>query len=234
MPDGPAVFAWTWFNRIGNREMYMTCAPIVVTGGGAGNASFVEALPPVFRANIPGECTTGPSGNLIGFPDPGLYGVLYDAPAPGSSGSCPPGVAPVFEGDPPDQGRGSVAASTTTPLPGVGSSSPSQTPETASYAASPLPESSPKPATISPAPTPVTGGSDARPAPTLPSAAPTGAPSGDRPDWAAGMVPCSPAGELVCLEPGFFGICNHGWTVPQRLAADQVCVDGSVELAEPR
>ena len=28
-----ATFAFTWFNRIGNREMYMNCAPVTIVGG---------------------------------------------------------------------------------------------------------------------------------------------------------------------------------------------------------
>ena len=32
---GKYTLAWTWFNKIGNREMYMNCAPIVVSGGGS-------------------------------------------------------------------------------------------------------------------------------------------------------------------------------------------------------
>jgi hypothetical protein len=34
-PSGNALFAWTWFNKVGNREMYMNCA--MVTIGGSGN-----------------------------------------------------------------------------------------------------------------------------------------------------------------------------------------------------
>jgi len=37
VPDGVAPgeysLSWTWFNRIGNREMYQNCAPVTVTGG---------------------------------------------------------------------------------------------------------------------------------------------------------------------------------------------------------
>ena len=33
LPSGNATFAWTWFNKIGNRELYMNCAPVAITGG---------------------------------------------------------------------------------------------------------------------------------------------------------------------------------------------------------
>jgi hypothetical protein len=37
-PAGDALFAWTWFNKVGNREMYMNCAMITI-GGSGGRAS---------------------------------------------------------------------------------------------------------------------------------------------------------------------------------------------------
>ncbi|KAJ5159463.1 uncharacterized protein N7482_006467 [Penicillium canariense] len=38
-PSGEALLAWTWFNKVGNREMYMNCAMVTIGGGSssAGN-----------------------------------------------------------------------------------------------------------------------------------------------------------------------------------------------------
>ncbi|KAJ5265478.1 hypothetical protein N7524_006496 [Penicillium chrysogenum] len=43
-PSGDALFAWTWFNKVGNREMYMNCAMITI--GGSGNREAKEAPKP--------------------------------------------------------------------------------------------------------------------------------------------------------------------------------------------
>lgn len=34
-PSGEALLAWTWFNKIGNREMYMNCAMVTIGGSGS-------------------------------------------------------------------------------------------------------------------------------------------------------------------------------------------------------
>lgn len=34
--NGKVLFAWSWFNKVGVREMYMNCASITITGGGSG------------------------------------------------------------------------------------------------------------------------------------------------------------------------------------------------------
>ena len=91
---GEYTLAWTWFNKVGNREMYMNCAPIVVTGGGSSAKRETPALdsdepsynettagfellardatfPAMFVANIPAtDCTTTESTD-VQFPDPG-------------------------------------------------------------------------------------------------------------------------------------------------------------------
>ncbi|KAI2956396.1 CAZyme family AA11 [Aspergillus niger] len=67
-PHGPALLAWTWFNKIGNREMYMNCAQVTIQPpisdvgalqGEMQQASWLER-PPIFLANINGEgqCVT--------------------------------------------------------------------------------------------------------------------------------------------------------------------------------
>lgn len=89
LPAGEAVLAWTWFNRIGNREMYMNCAPITITAGSkrrdegslsARNATqLVErdiaaynSLPNMYVANTSKDCTTTVEDNKnIIFPNPG-------------------------------------------------------------------------------------------------------------------------------------------------------------------
>ena len=91
---GQYTLAWTWFNKIGNREMYMNCAPITVTGSkkarylssNATEAAFafglddstlpkrdLSSLPEMFKANIQsvsGDCHTADSADLA-FPNPG-------------------------------------------------------------------------------------------------------------------------------------------------------------------
>ncbi|KAH8923273.1 lytic polysaccharide monooxygenase [Atractiella rhizophila] len=96
VPSGNYTLAWTWFNKIGNREMYMNCAPITVTDGGDGN----EEFPEMFIANldprlVPGNvdsctscCQTIEPTNLK-FPDPGDYVDQRTSDLSDAKGSCP-------------------------------------------------------------------------------------------------------------------------------------------------
>ncbi|KAF8419347.1 hypothetical protein EV426DRAFT_538891 [Tirmania nivea] len=89
--DGPVLFAWTWFNKIGNREMYMNCASIEITGGGSG----LSPYPDIFTANIANGCTTA-DGKDVEIPNPGKDVVISPkAAAAPPQGSCgPAGPAP--------------------------------------------------------------------------------------------------------------------------------------------
>lgn len=66
---GDYTLAWTWFNHVGNREMYMNCAAITVEGSG-GSKDLLNSLPDMFTANIGGVCETLPNTDLQ-FPNPG-------------------------------------------------------------------------------------------------------------------------------------------------------------------
>ncbi|KAL9578247.1 MAG: hypothetical protein Q9212_005835 [Teloschistes hypoglaucus] len=88
---GQYTLAWTWFNQGGNREMYMNCAPVTVTGGGkkrdvedAPSHNATEeygsdeifkrdvSFPDMYRANIDPGCTTSAQyGKDLIFPHPG-------------------------------------------------------------------------------------------------------------------------------------------------------------------
>lgn len=74
IPPNNYTFAWTWFNKIGAREMYMNCAPIEIVGQG-GSSSVINGLPEIFKANVynigADTCTTD-EGVDIEFPDPGI------------------------------------------------------------------------------------------------------------------------------------------------------------------
>jgi hypothetical protein len=63
--------AWTWFNKVGNREMYMNCAPIKVSGG---SGKGFEQLPDMAVANIAGQgsCATSETFDYT-FANPGKY-----------------------------------------------------------------------------------------------------------------------------------------------------------------
>ncbi|ETI24548.1 hypothetical protein G647_03917 [Cladophialophora carrionii CBS 160.54] len=84
IPEGIApgdyTIAWTWFNHIGNREMYMNCGPMTVTAAKkkryapAPKVSKRQAsFPDIYVANIDNkQCQTPENVDLI-FPNPGAY-----------------------------------------------------------------------------------------------------------------------------------------------------------------
>ncbi|KAH8433439.1 putative extracellular protein [Aspergillus melleus] len=95
---GEALLAWSWFNKIGNREMYMNCAQVTIGGGsnremtsGLVRRDAFSSLPELFRANTggPAQCKTI-EGEEVNFPLPGpsvegsLTGKGYEC-----SGSAP-------------------------------------------------------------------------------------------------------------------------------------------------
>lgn len=232
LPNGKFSFAWTWFNKIGNREMYMSCAPMVMTGG-SDATTFVDSLPSIFVANVEGfaQCTT--DNGIINIPNPGKAGAVLDGPFDGNEGTCEKADAPNFDkalsgalgggSDDSSSGSGSGSGSGSD----SGASSSSTAASTPSSSAAGVFVSNPPATTMKTVTTSTSPSSSAVPDATSSSSSGGGYSTGDsNPSW--GQVPCSEDGALVCLEPGYFGICNHGSTVPMQLAAGTTCQGGKI------
>ncbi|KAK4148505.1 hypothetical protein C8A00DRAFT_47647 [Chaetomidium leptoderma] len=126
---GGAVFAWTWFNHLGNREMYMNCAVVDITaagggghGGSGGNVAFASR-PGLFTANIGNGCTTVDSAD-VKFPNPG--------PDVDSGGSATPPVGSCGAGASSGGGSGSGSGSGSGGNSGEGSTSTEVSPASSS------------------------------------------------------------------------------------------------------
>lgn len=116
---GDYTLAWTWFNKVGNREMYMNCAPLTVTGSG-GSKDHLSSLPDMFVANIGNGCGTESDTDLQFF-NPGKdvdkFNGATDSFAT-ATGSCPTGSG---------SGGAAPTGGNDTPAPSGGNDSPAPT-----------------------------------------------------------------------------------------------------------
>lgn len=229
MPEGEYVLAWTWFNKVGNREMYMNCASVEINGG-SGDESFLNSLPDMFVANIGEDCGTESSKD-VEFPNPGkaverLNGATnaFAAPTGGSCGAKGPSPGPV---DPPTNPEPTSAP---TPPPG-GSPVPSPVPTpsipggvfitvpTTAPTAAPEPEEPTTPEQPEEPTTPEPEQPEEPTEPEVPSEGGQGA-------MDAGS-PCSTEGTWNCVGGSSFQRCASGaWSAVMQLAAGMNCDDG--------
>lgn len=82
-----AIFSWSWFNKTGNREMYMNCAVVTISNSSPADTFF--SRPQIFTANIGNGCSTAAGKDLV-FPDPG-----QDVDDQGSDTALPEGSCAV-------------------------------------------------------------------------------------------------------------------------------------------
>jgi hypothetical protein len=254
LPNGQAVFAWTWFNKVGNREIYMNCAAITVSGGKDDTKAF-EGLPDMALANIAvgtgANCKTSESNDYT-FENPGKYvqkggsgpfvALCGGAATGGSgSGSSPGQQAPA----PAVPGGGAGNNGLYTPPAVQGGAPTSQAPASAvpsaPSASSPASSSASAPTAAPSAPSQpaaltstlhtlvtVTASSagQATAVPTNGTQAPAPAQPSSAP--AAGDSTCTTDGEILCNGEQQFGICNRGKIIWQGVAAGTKCQAGKI------
>ena len=235
LPKGKAVVAWTWFNRIGNREMYMHCATVIIGGEETSTRAF-DALPGMFKANIGGGCLVPEQVTAIDFKNPGpeVFGKgITPVPCgePSTAGSGTGGLAPPRAGNAEQKVESSVGGSITPTKTGT-SSPPKPTEVTAggedgvsttyvtftpivTVAPSAIPSSNVHLQTSLPSvPLPTTLAASAIP------------PQGT---GTATVEACTPEGQITCGENRTWYMCGSGRKqFMGSLAAGTTCTEGKI------
>ncbi|KAH7147923.1 S-adenosyl-L-methionine-dependent methyltransferase [Fusarium sp. MPI-SDFR-AT-0072] len=122
-PAGEALFAWTWFNKIGNREMYMNCAAITVKAGSGTPKTPLKKRPAMFVANVGKGCGTTEMVDLM-FPNPGPDVSLTSTNTGPPVGQCPAGPGVQYPSATPSPTKTTTTKKPTTTKPPVKSTVP--------------------------------------------------------------------------------------------------------------
>ena len=225
--SGNAILSWTWFNTIGNREMYQNCVNVDITGG-SGDGTF----PPLFVANLASVNSLKTTEEFdVLFPQPGEFVTTMSA----TNGHNYP-KATLGAGEAP----GSYTAPKATSVPAYSAPAPSVPAYSAPASSAPAYSAPTQIAsqiqsydnqkqkqtytTFATATSAVTAPSSEAPAP-----APTGySDAGSNNASSSSSTPCSEEGALICIGSDSFGICDHGAAVKQALAKGTACTNGVI------
>jgi hypothetical protein len=243
-----AIFAWTWFNNIGNREMYMNCAVVGITSAihvQSTDTDEVESAwpqrratafgnrPSIFLANINNGCSTT-EGSDVNFPDPGPdteTGNSAKAAAP--VGQCGQSGGNTGGGDSNTQPSASRSSS-------IDKSRPT-TVKTSKISSNSAPRSTPTlpggvfitsaRTTLTPTSSRVTSATTPAATSRIPSA-PGGGDNSATPGNSSGLMPvglaCSSEGQWNCIMGNSFQWCASGkWSVEMQLATGTSCTPGT-------
>jgi hypothetical protein len=228
LPEGQMTMAWTWFNRLGDREMYMNCAPIEVSGG---SGDGFDSLPDMAVANIavPGSCPNQPGVDYT-FANPGKYvtkmrtgNSVQDlcGGAPSEGGSTGGYGSSGGSGNPGGLNSGSTSGSTPDSDSGSGSGSGNSGNSGAAVPPAPPIETPEQPNATTPK-----DSEDSTPKPPSTGGSSSGGASGDV--ASSGGSPCSENGAITCKDQDHFGICSNGLLVWQSVAAGTACNNGVI------
>ncbi|KPM44057.1 hypothetical protein AK830_g2551 [Neonectria ditissima] len=224
---GDYTLAWTWFNKVGNREMYMNCAPLTVTGDG-GSDDHLDTLPDMFVANIGNGCSV-PVAKDVKFPNPGddvdrFNGATdaFEAPEGACTGDSGSGGGDATATTTPVAAPTTTAAPVTTAAPGDGTQASKSVPGGVFITVSDEPATTAAPVVSTPV---------ASEAPVATSTVPdsdsgSGSGSGSGESFTAGTA-CTDEGEWNCISGTSFQRCASGaWTEAQALSDGVSCTPG--------
>lgn len=224
---GEYTIAWSWVNKIGNREFYMNCGPATVTGAkkkryAPASKSPVKraqtSFPPMFVANLAGVsdgCTTT-EGVDIKYPDPGPSVQLGTIDVNfGDPVGCTGNEAQVSA-----QAPSESAAATATQSAGTESTQPGSF-ATGTNTAPAVPGLT-STAVVSPVPAAQTQASSVAPSAPSSTASTEGSTAG------AQSGPCTDEGEWFCSSDGAsFQRCASGaWSAAIPMAQGTTCTPG--------
>ncbi|KAF2202691.1 hypothetical protein GQ43DRAFT_501137 [Delitschia confertaspora ATCC 74209] len=220
--DGEYALAWTWFNHIGNREMYMNCAPITITNSPAKDSSAFDKLPDMAVANLAGlsTCKTREMFDYH-FENPGDY-VIRGGTGPWDAlcgGNSPPGQSSSYPG---------VPTQVPHPSPTMSSSSMSSS----SMSSSSMSSSSMSSSSMSSS-SPVVSKSSSSLFDPTPTESPKATSSpGCNVCTPITVTQCRSEGQILCNGDFQYGICNHGFVVFQPVAPGTRCHEGRIAKAK--
>ena len=251
--SGHAIMAWTWFNSVGNREMYMNCMNTELSGG---DGSEMSDFPNMFVANLASVNTCASVQSVdLSFPNPGKY-VLTKKPEGAAAATAVtfPLAKPTGAGCADDGGSGSGSGSGSSPASSaVAYSTSAPAPISSAYSAASAVAQASSTGSAS-APIVITtmatmtssqgvastarpssyGGPPSHAVPSPMASAPAyssnqGSSSNASTDGCAtSSIACASDGAVVCIGSSQFGICDHGCAVPQPLAAGTSCSAGVI------
>ncbi|KAK0639434.1 hypothetical protein B0T16DRAFT_395167 [Cercophora newfieldiana] len=241
---GQAIFAWTWFNQIGNREMYMNCAPVTIGGGSSKReikerAEAFSARPQIFQANIGNGCATLES-SAVEFPAPGPDVKDNGGPKQPPTGSCGAAAAPGGgSGGSPGGGSGGGAPTTTAAAPTIPATTveaPKPTTEAPKPTVQPPRPSNSVPPKFSTRPGGIfitvseatTLSTATKTASVAPPANTGSSPSTPSTGTGANTGPCTDEGAWNCIGGTAFQRCASGqWSAVIPMAAGTSCTPGT-------
>jgi hypothetical protein len=233
LPEGQLTMAWTWFNNIGGREMYMSCAPIKVSGG---SGDGFDSLPDMAVANLEnqGSCNTTENFDYT-FANPGKYvtKTLTESPvqdlcgggggAPSEGGSTGGYGSNGGSGSPGGVNSGNSGAA-------VPPATPIETPKQPNATTPKEPEATTPKEPESSAPKPPSTGNSSSGGSSSGGSSSGGSSSGGAYGGVAssGGSSCSEEGAITCKDQDHFGICSNGSLVWQSVAAGTACNNGVI------